>query len=263
MSVTPAVGANTPILAGCSPCTSDLLHAPAPGPGGLAQGVGGAWVMEPQLPGLGVGTKQVLGRLWEFPRASQVDWRANNREHSYSSPVRQVFLTTSPKRWVPQLPPLLLLRASPVAQSRQDWVTNTFFHFCCCLVAQLCPTLCEQTMDHSPPGSSVCGILQARIPAWVAISFSRGSSWLRDRTHVSSISRRILYHWATREALKSNIKLVQNECIIRIMLVYGWNLRENLENEEKFVGVVGFWVNFSLIFSVSKMAVIPECGIVG
>lgn len=47
------------------------------------------------------------------------------------------------------------------------------------------------------------------------------------------------------------------------MLVYGWNLRENLENEEKFLGIVGFWVNFSLIFSVSKMAVIPECGIVG
>ena len=43
------------------------------------------------------------------------------------------------------------------------------------LVAQSCPTLCDP-MDRSPPGSSIYGILQARISAWVAISFSKGSS---------------------------------------------------------------------------------------
>ena len=43
----------------------------------------------------------------------------------------------------------------------------------CC--AQLCPTLFNP-MDYSPPGSSVHGIVQARILEWVAISFSRGSS---------------------------------------------------------------------------------------
>ena len=53
---------------------------------------------------------------------------------------------------------------------------------CCYLVAQSCPTLCDP-MDGSPPGSSVHGILQARILEWVAISFSRGSSQLRDQTH--------------------------------------------------------------------------------
>ena len=42
-------------------------------------------------------------------------------------------------------------------------------------VAQLCPTLCNP-VDCSPPGSSVHGILQARILEWVAISFSRESS---------------------------------------------------------------------------------------
>ena len=51
------------------------------------------------------------------------------------------------------------------------------------LVAQLGPTLCNR-MDHSPPGSSVHGTLQARILEWVAIPFSRGSSWLRDQTWV-------------------------------------------------------------------------------
>ena len=43
------------------------------------------------------------------------------------------------------------------------------------LVTQLCPTLFDP-MDYSLPGSSVHGILQARILEWVAISYSRGSS---------------------------------------------------------------------------------------
>ena len=46
-------------------------------------------------------------------------------------------------------------------------------------VAQLCPTLCDP-VDYSLPGSSIHGILQARILEWVAISFSRGSSRPRD-----------------------------------------------------------------------------------
>ena len=50
-----------------------------------------------------------------------------------------------------------------------------------------CPTLCDP-MNCSPPGSSVHGILQARIQEWVAISFFRGSSQTRDRTHVSCIA---------------------------------------------------------------------------
>ena len=55
------------------------------------------------------------------------------------------------------------------------------------LVAQLCPTVCN-LMDRSPPGSSVHGILQARILEWVAIPFSRGSSCLKDRTQVFCVS---------------------------------------------------------------------------
>ena len=47
------------------------------------------------------------------------------------------------------------------------------------LVAQLYPTLCDP-IDCSLPGSSVYGILQARIPERVGISFSRGSSLPRD-----------------------------------------------------------------------------------
>ena len=66
----------------------------------------------------------------------------------------------------------------------------------CAKLCQLCPTLCDP-MDYSPLGSSVHGILQARILEWVAMSSSRGSSWPRDQTHVSYVSclgRWVLYH---------------------------------------------------------------------
>ena len=59
------------------------------------------------------------------------------------------------------------------------------------LVAQLCPNLCDP-IDCSPPGSSLHGILQARILEWVAIPFSRGPSWLRDWTRVSHTAGRSL-----------------------------------------------------------------------
>ena len=64
----------------------------------------------------------------------------------------------------------------------------------CCSIAKPCPTLCDP-VDCSLPGSSVHGIFQARVLEWIAISFSRGSSWPRDRTHVSCIGRWILCHW--------------------------------------------------------------------
>ena len=65
---------------------------------------------------------------------------------------------------------------------------------------QSCPALCD-LMDCSPPGSSVHGILQARILEWVAISCSRESSWPIDQTQVSCIAGRFFTIWATREPL--------------------------------------------------------------
>ena len=59
--------------------------------------------------------------------------------------------------------------------------------FCCCLVAQSCRTLWD-SMDGSPSGSSVRGISQARILEWVVLSFSRGSSQLRDQTCISCLA---------------------------------------------------------------------------
>ena len=65
-------------------------------------------------------------------------------------------------------------------------------------VAQSCPTLWDP-MDCSLPGSSVHGILQARILEWVGAPFSRGSSRPRDRTWVSHIAGRFFTIWATRD----------------------------------------------------------------
>ena len=61
-------------------------------------------------------------------------------------------------------------------------------------------------MDRSPPGSSVHGIVQARILEWVAISSSRGSSQPRDQTQVSCIAGRCFTIWVTREAPDSRSK---------------------------------------------------------
>ena len=58
---------------------------------------------------------------------------------------------------------------------------------------QSCPTLCDP-IDGSPPGSSVPGILQARILEWVAISFS-----------VPCIGRQILNPWTNWEVLQYNL----------------------------------------------------------
>ena len=56
-------------------------------------------------------------------------------------------------------------------------------------ISQSCPTLCNP-LDCNSPGSSVHGISQARILDWVAISFSRRSSWARNQT---PHCRQILY----------------------------------------------------------------------
>ena len=88
-------------------------------------------------------------------------------------------------------------------------------------VAQSCLTLCNP-MDCSLPGSSLHGILQARILQWVAISF-RGSSWLRDRTWVSCSAGRRFNLWATREAL--------SDCKYRLPLAKRFGCTEAIINQ--------------------------------
>ena len=70
----------------------------------------------------------------------------------------------------------------PVASESQLLSIFLLYHLVCvggcvyvCMQTQLCPALCDPMADCSLPGSSVHGILQARILEWGAISFSRGS----------------------------------------------------------------------------------------
>ena len=83
------------------------------------------------------------------------------------------------------------------------------FSISCAL--QSCLTLCNP-MDYSPPGSSVHGILQARILEWVATSYSRGSSRPTAQTCIFCIGRQILYHWATREVCISVTRWLLRPC---------------------------------------------------
>ena len=82
----------------------------------------------------------------------------------------------------------------------------------CCMYAKLlqsCLTLCDP-MECSPPGSSVYGILQARILEWVAMSSSRGSSQPRDQTKSltsPALADRFFTTSATQEA-SSDFELI-------------------------------------------------------
>ena len=75
--------------------------------------------------------------------------------------------------------------------------------WCSCVL--ICPTLCD-SLDCSLPGSSVYGILQARLLEWIATSSSRGSSQPRNWTCVSCIAGGFFTKWATREALLLHVK---------------------------------------------------------
>ena len=76
------------------------------------------------------------------------------------------------------------------------------------LVAKLCQTLCH-SMDCNPSGSSVYGILQARILEWVTISFSRGSSQPRDWTCVLCIAGKCFTSLLSEPARKPQLKIAQ------------------------------------------------------
>ena len=104
--------------------------------------------------------------------------------------------------------PVLLLHhlgsSPPIHHFNVNFLLYIFFAHditCCLCVCQSlsCVWICDP-MDCSPPGSSVQGILQARVLEWVTISFSGGSSWSRDWTHISCIASRFFTVWVTKEA---------------------------------------------------------------
>ena len=103
--------------------------------------------------------------------------------------------------------------------------------------AQLCPTLCDP-MNCSPTGSSVHGIFQAKILDLVAISFSRGSSQLRDQTPVSCfcIGRWVFYQLNHQGRLYS--LFISRHCFKLVVLSWGWFCPP----EGTFGGLRCFWL---------------------
>ena len=83
-------------------------------------------------------------------------------------------------------------------------------------VTQSCLTLCDP-MDCSLPGSSVHGIFQARVLEWVAISFSRGSSWPRYQTWVFCLAAYSLHQGSPELGYKESWAL-KNWCFGTVVL---------------------------------------------
>ena len=95
-------------------------------------------------------------------------------------------------------------------------------------------------MNCSLPGSSVHGIFQARVLEWVAISFSRGSSQLRDWTLVSHIAGRCFSLWATREALQDLLKLTPKRDVV--FIIGDWNAKIGSQEIPGITGKFGLGV---------------------
>ena len=109
---------------------------------------------------------------------------------------------------------------------------------------QSSPTLCNP-VDYSPPGSSVHGILHARILEWVAMPSSRASSQPRDRTHSSYVSctgRWILYPCATWEA-RLIFKVPSKQPLPAILTP--------IQSHHFFLDQLAY--RFNLIFSLSQL----------
>ena len=118
-----------------------------------------------------------------------------------------------------------------------------------CLVTQLCLALCNP-MDCSLPGSSVNGILQARILEWVATSSSRGSSWPRDRTPVSCITGRFFTVWATREAQTLPDLVIINSAVMdSLILSLLWSIYVRVEELDHRVHICSVLIDDAKLFS--------------
>ena len=153
----------------------------------------------------------LLFYVWGFCPWGMYDLNSPTRDQTYTPCIRRCTLNHWTTREIPsllnsfninktlvQIPPLSCTSTYPITQrscplgcpilSTFEWVSEWVK-----LLSRV--RLCDP-MDCSPPGSSVHGILQARVLEWVAISFSRGYSQPRGWTQVSHIAgRRVnLFH---------------------------------------------------------------------
>ena len=99
--------------------------------------------------------------------------------------------------------------------------------FSCWVMSDAFVTPSLPSVDSSTPSSSIHGISQARILEWVAIPFSRGSSWPRDQTQVSCIAGGFFTIWATREASLNVVEAIERSNKVL------WGLFKPFKNPKK------------------------------
>ena len=90
------------------------------------------------------------------------------------------------------------------------WVNSRLVEHACMPCFSLVQ-LFENPMDCSPTRLLCPWNFLSRILEWVAISYSRGSSWPRDQTHISCLSKQILYPWATWKSQNACTNLTNGE----------------------------------------------------
>ena len=124
--------------------------------------------------------------LW--PHGPYSPWNSPGQNTGrWPFPSQGIFLTQESNPGLPHCRWILYQlnhKGSPDNTRRKRKTVNRYGSMLNCFS---CLKLCD-LMDCSPPGFSVHGILQARILEWVAMTFSKGSSWPRDWTHISYIS---------------------------------------------------------------------------
>ena len=129
--------------------------------------------------------------IWIFVRKLSLKAKSKCSPQSKHFPLPLMSLSPEFSIW--------LMKPSSTTISLKP-VTSLCFSFPLLSAPQSYLILCN-SMDCSPPVSSVHGIFQARILEWVVISFSSGSSQPRDRIQVSNTARRFFINWVMREAL--------------------------------------------------------------
>ena len=138
------------------------------------------------------------------------------------------------------------------------WSSTCSWHVRGCSVTQSCPTLCDP-MDWSLPDSSVHGIFQAGILEWIAISFSRESSWPRNRNCVSCTAGRFISTEPKTNIFPKSTSLLKR-CVSEVKFLYFhfYDNRDNCILDNFPCLLISFWSLFHFYVSLIAHSVSSE-----
>ena len=150
-------------------------------------------------------------------------------------------------------------KRTPLQHLLSEFIGFIIRYVCVWMHTQSCLTLCDP-MDCSPPGFSVHGIFQARVLDWVAVSFSRGTSWPRDRTvSLASLALAVMFFtsWGTGEAPSSGVDRTKSNVLVLFLSHCTWtpggilSLRINTSSpigESTVLRCLGNWIFYIKTF---------------